>query len=88
VLDENFPEAVVWAEKALAQNRRFAVALRVLTVALVKTGERDRAAQVARDLLKVEPDFSITNFLSRIPFPVEPMAQTYAEALRAAGVPE
>ncbi|WP_454629161.1 winged helix-turn-helix domain-containing tetratricopeptide repeat protein [Bradyrhizobium cenepequi] len=88
VIDGNFPEAIVWAEKALAQNRRFAVALRVLTVALVKTGERDRAAQVARELLKVEPEFSIAGFLSRIPFPVEPMARTYAEALRAAGVPE
>jgi Flp pilus assembly protein TadD len=88
VMDENFPEAIVWAEKALAQNRRFAVALRILIVALVKTGEGDRAAQVARELLKVEPEFSIAGFLSRIPFPVEPIAQTYAEALRAAGVPE
>jgi len=37
VQDQNFAEAVMWADKALAQNRRFAVALRVLIVALVKT---------------------------------------------------
>ncbi len=88
VLDENYPEAVMWADKALAQNRRFAVALRVLIVALVKTGERARAAQVARELLKVEPEFTISGFLSRIPIPVERMARTYVETLKAAGVPD
>uniref|UniRef100_UPI0038F63789 hypothetical protein n=1 Tax=Streptomyces turgidiscabies TaxID=85558 RepID=UPI0038F63789 len=48
---------VMWADKALAQNRRFAVALRVLIVALVKTGETARATQIARELLKVDPEF-------------------------------
>ena len=88
VNDEDYPQAIHWAEIALAQNRRFAVALRVLTVALVNAGERDRAAQVAQELLKVEPGFSISGFLSRIPFPVESMANTYAKAFRVAGVPE
>jgi TolB-like protein/Flp pilus assembly protein TadD len=85
--DRNYPDAIHWAEKALAQNRRFAVALRVLTVALVNAGQHDRARQVARELLKVEPDFTISGFLSRIPFPLQSMARTYAEALGAAGVP-
>jgi TolB-like protein/Flp pilus assembly protein TadD len=88
LIDENYPEAIAWAEKALVQNRRFAVALRVLTVALVNAGQRDRAEQVARELLKVEPEFTISDFLARIPFPLESLARTYAEALKAAGVPE
>ncbi|WP_375783480.1 winged helix-turn-helix domain-containing tetratricopeptide repeat protein [Bradyrhizobium sp. Pha-3] len=88
VLDENFAEAVMWADKALAQNRRFAVALRVLIVALVKTGDTERATQIARELLKVDPEFTISGFLSRIPFPVEAMSATYRETLRAAGVPD
>ncbi len=67
----------MWADKALAQNRRFAVALRVLIVALVKTGETARATQIARELLKVDPEFSISGFLSRIPFPVQSMSATY-----------
>ncbi|GCC47675.1 hypothetical protein chiPu_0032046, partial [Chiloscyllium punctatum] len=71
MLDGDFTEAVMWADKALAQNRRFAVALRVLIVALVKTGETARATQIARELLKVDPEFSISGFLSRIPFPVQ-----------------
>ncbi|MCC8938144.1 winged helix-turn-helix domain-containing protein [Bradyrhizobium sp. Arg68] len=88
VLDGNFTEAVSWADKALAQNRRFAVALRVLIVALVKTGDTERATQTARELLKVDPEFSIATFLSRIPFPVEAMSRTYVETLKAAGVPD
>jgi hypothetical protein len=39
-------------------------------------------------LLKVEPEFTISDFLARIPFPLESLARTYAEALKAAGVPE
>jgi TolB-like protein/Flp pilus assembly protein TadD len=88
VVDENFEGAILWADKALAQNRRFAVALRVLIVALVKTGALRRAAQVAQELLTVEPELTVSGFQSRIPFPVASMAAIYAEALRAAGVPE
>jgi TolB-like protein len=86
--DADYPEAIAWAEKALTQNRRFAVALRVKTVALVKLGQHDRAARVAQELIDVEPDLTISGFLKRIPFPLESMARIYAEALRAAGVPD
>jgi len=88
VADGNFEDAMQWAEKALAQNRRFAVALRVLIVALVKTGALPRAALVAQELMAIEPKLTIAGFRSRIPFPVASMAATYADCLRAAGVPE
>jgi TolB-like protein len=88
IIDENYPEAITWAEKALVQNRRFAVALRVLAVALVKAGQHDRAKQIVRDMLIIEPELTISGFLTRIPVPLEAMARTYAEALRAAGLPE
>lgn len=88
VVDGDFEDTARWAEKALAQNRRFAAALRVLIVALVKRDDQSRASQVARDLLKVEPDLTVSAFLSRIPFPLKAMAATYADALRVAGVPE
>jgi len=88
IADENYPEALQWAEKALTQNRRFAVALRVLIVALVKLGQHDRARIVARELLGVEPGLTISGFFKRIPFPRSTMATAYAEALAAAGVPE
>ncbi len=88
VIDGNYAEALRWAEKALAQNRRFAVALRVLAVSLVKLGQRDRAALAVRELLEIEPELTISGFFARIPVPVERMAKAYAEALKAAGLPE
>lgn len=88
IIDEDFAGAVVWAEKALLQNRRFAVALRALAVALVKVGQRDRAAQVVQDLLAIQPELTIAGFFARIPVPVESMARVYSEALKAAGLPE
>ncbi|CAN5509505.1 winged helix-turn-helix domain-containing tetratricopeptide repeat protein [soil metagenome] len=88
IIDENYPEAVNWAEKALVQNRRYAVALRALAVALVKVDQRDRAAQVVQELLSITPDLTISKFFARIPVPVASMAMTYREALKAAGLPE
>ncbi|WP_441277544.1 winged helix-turn-helix domain-containing tetratricopeptide repeat protein [Tardiphaga sp. 172_B4_N1_3] len=88
IIDENYPEAINWADKALLQNRRFAVALRALAVALVKTGAHERAAQVVEELLTIEPELTVSAFFARIPVPVESMAKTYADALKAAGLPE
>jgi TolB-like protein/Flp pilus assembly protein TadD len=88
VIDENYAEAVRWAERALAQNRRFAVALRVLAVALVKLGQQDRAGKAVQELLEIQPELTISGFFARIPVPLERMAKTYADALRAAGLPE
>jgi TolB-like protein/tetratricopeptide (TPR) repeat protein len=88
IVDENYLEAIEWAEKTLTRNRRFAVALRVLIVALVKLDQKDRASTIARELLEGEPKLTISGFFERIPFPRNTMVTTYAEALRAAGVPE
>ena len=88
VIDQDFAAAVAWAEKALAQNRRYAVALRVLAVALVKLGHPERARRTVQELVAIEPKLTISGFLARIPVPVETMARAYAEALKAAGLPE
>jgi TolB-like protein len=88
VIDEDFAEALAWAERALAQNRRFAVALRVAAVARVQLGQLDQARQAVEALLEIEPDLTISGFFSRIPVPVETMARTYAQALHTAGLPE
>ena len=88
VIDQDFAQAAAWAERALAQNRRFAVALRVLAIALVQLGQPERARRVVQELLVIEPELTISGFLARIPLPVETMAKTYAEALSVAGLPQ
>ncbi len=87
VIEEDFTGAVRWAEEALAQNRRFAVALRVLAVALVRLDRLDRARHVVRELLAIEPQLTVSGFLRRIPIPLERMARAYSDALSAAGLP-
>ena len=87
LIDENDLGAIGWAELALAQNRRFAVALRVLAVANVRLGRLDRAREAVDDLLAVEPNLTISGFFARIPFPLERTAKIYAEALAIAGLP-
>jgi TolB-like protein len=87
VIEADYAGALAWAERALAQNRRFAVALRTLAVAHMKLGqEREARAAVGR-LLAIEPKLTVSGFLDRIPVPLESMARTYAEALTAAGLP-
>jgi TolB-like protein/Flp pilus assembly protein TadD len=88
VVDEDYAAALSWAERALAQNRRFAVALRVAAVAHVRLGRQDRARAAVQALLEIEPELTISGFLARIPLPLERMARVYANALRVAGLPD
>lgn len=88
IIEEDYSEAVRLAEQALTQNARFSVALRVLAVALVKLGEVERARRVANELLRIEPDLTVSAFFARIPMPLADMAKTYAEALEIAGLPK
>ena len=88
LIDGSHLDAVTWAKKALVQNRRFAVALRVLAVALVELKQHDQAAEAMQELRRIEPELTVSEFFNRIPVPLEGMARTYAEALRIAGLPE
>ena len=88
IAEENFSDAINWAEKALLQNQRFAVALRVLAVGLAKVGRVHDAKQVVQDLLTIEPQLTISGLRTRVPFIVARIWKTYSEALRLAGLPE
>ena len=84
----DFPGAISWAEKALSQNRRFAIALRVLTVALVKSDQIERARSVAAEVLKIEPSLTVSGLSARIPLSKGSIRPHYEDALRLAGIPE
>ena len=72
IVDENYPEAATWAERALAQNRRFAVALRALAVACVKLGEVERARRAVEELVAIEPELTV---LGSLPASLSPWSQ-------------
>src|SRR5262245_10440393 len=83
-----FEEAVSWATKALARNPRSTRTLRILAASLVGAGERERAAEVIRELLATEPELTISKWRVRNNFWRESDGRNYAEALRLAGLPE
>jgi hypothetical protein len=88
IVDKKFEEAAIWAEKAWVQNRRSVVVLRALIVAFVNTGRMDRARQFAKELLTIEPQFRISQWRAYAALVNEDLATTYADALRAVGIPE
>ncbi len=83
-----YDEAVVWNKKALAQNPRLAVALRVLAASLACQGQKDRAQEAIRELLKIEPNLTISSLQPRMRMQHESVWKSFSEALRLAGLPE
>jgi TolB-like protein len=88
IADKRFEEAVIWAEKALVQNRRSSVVLRALAVALVNSGRMDRARQIVQELSALEPHFTVSKWRATVALLDEELVATYTQALRAAGLPE
>jgi TolB-like protein/Tfp pilus assembly protein PilF len=82
-----YSEAAEWAERALMHNRRIAVALRVLAVAQVNTGQLARAKMTAREILAIHPSLTITLLRKRLPFVSEPLLTIYLDSLKEAGIP-
>ncbi|WP_235965170.1 adenylate/guanylate cyclase domain-containing protein [Caenimonas soli] len=80
--------AVELATHSLRANASHPSTLRVLTIAQTLQGDLQAAGQSADRLLKLEPAFSVGGFLKRSPGARSASAQTFADALRRAGVPE
>jgi len=60
-----FDDAVAAAKKALNQNQTFAASYRCLASALAHLGREAEARQAAASLLELEPDFRISDWVTR-----------------------
>ena len=83
-----FDRAITYAEKALVQNPRSAVALRILAASLAHVGQMDRAAALMQDVLKIDPQLTVSKMRARLPFMHDRLWTVYADGLRRAGLPE
>ena len=81
-------EAIVWIKKALAQNPRSAVALRLLAASLASLGQKERASEAMRELRKIEPHLTISALHARMQMAHESVWKKFSGALRLAGLPE
>ena len=84
----NFDESASLARSALNENPRYAAALRFLASSLAKLGQRDQAAEIARQVLQIEPQFTLTRLRARLTFMDEGVWSAYADGMRLAGLPE
>ena len=87
-LEENFVDAIFWSQKALAQNPRYVVAIRLLAACFARLGQRDKAAERMQQLLKADPTLTISKQRSRMMFMDAGVWERLANGLRLAGLPE
>jgi len=87
-VEGNYEQSANCAKRALAQNPRFAIALRLLAASLAKTGALDQGAEVMKKVLEIEPQLTATKLRARVPFMPESIWKNLAEGLMLAGMPE
>lgn len=84
----DYATALALAERSLRANRRHTSTLRVRTIALQRLGREAEAASSAQELLKLEPSLTIAHYLHKHPAAEFRTGRDWADALRAAGVPD
>jgi tetratricopeptide (TPR) repeat protein len=83
-----FELAASSAERSLMQNPRFGAPLQVLAASLAKLGKREKAATFIQQLLKNEPQLSLSRLRSRLMFMDGRVWDNFSEGLRLAGMPD
>ena len=85
---DQFDEAIVWLRKALAQNPRSAIALRLLAVSFTRLGQKDLASEAIREVLRIEPHLTISILRARFQVLDKNVWKKFSEDLRLAGLPK
>ncbi len=80
-------QALALAKQSFKRNRLHTSTLRVMAVAQWRLGETEAARESARELLRLEPDFTIERYLNRIPSADYEIGKEMAAVLAKAGVP-
>jgi TolB-like protein/Tfp pilus assembly protein PilF len=86
--DHRYARAIELCQRSLRANRLHTATHRVLTIAQVLAGDEAAARQTAKVLLELEPQFTVSAYSARYPGHAAPHAADYAQALRAAGIPQ
>jgi class 3 adenylate cyclase/TolB-like protein len=79
-------DAVRWGRKTMAANPRFTANMRPLIGSLVALGRTAEAHEIARQMVALEPQFSVNAFMARYPLRDPAARALYAERLIAAGL--
>jgi len=83
-----FEEGAEWARKALAQNPRYSVAMRLLAANLANLGRTDGSAEAIADMLRIEPDLTMRKLRARLLFMHDALWRNLSRGLKLAGLPD
>lgn len=82
-----YDRAIELARQSLRANRTHTSTYRALAIAQSLSGRGDDARQTVQELLRLEPNYTVSGFVARSPSTAFPVGKVYAQALREAGVP-
>jgi adenylate cyclase len=83
----DYEAALDWVRGAIERNESIRFNFRTLIATLAALGRADEAAQAARHLLRLQPNFRLGSYARRCPF-LPPIREQWLESLRAAGLPD
>jgi len=83
-----YDDAIDWSYKAKAENPNFTANLRLLCAALAAAGRIDEATKVARQLLRVQPNFRAKRFIEHYAYRDAERRSVFLSHLRLAGLPD
>ncbi|WP_395055538.1 adenylate/guanylate cyclase domain-containing protein [Polaromonas sp.] len=84
----DYQNAIDLSRRSARANRTHTSTYRVIAIAQVMLGNIEDARRTMKDLLVLEPDFSVARFLERSPGKKFAISQKFAEALERAGAPK
>jgi adenylate cyclase len=83
-----YEDAIVQARKAIEKESDNLIANVVLTSSLSLAGRDEEARRAAREVLRINPKFSVAQWQKRSPHKNRAVAKRYCDALRKAGLSE
>jgi tetratricopeptide (TPR) repeat protein len=86
--NDAYERAIELAKTSLRGNRTHTSTLRALAIAQAQLDRIDDAQHTVSELLRLEPNFTVTKYLERHPSSAYETGRVWSEALRRAGVPE
>jgi TolB-like protein/Tfp pilus assembly protein PilF len=84
---QDYAQAAELAHRSYRLNRKHASTLRALVISHWHLGQHDEARRMVKELLAIEPSFTVARFVGRSPSSGYWTGKVWSEALREAGVP-
>ncbi len=88
IASEDYERAIVLAKASLRLNRTHTSTLRVKAVAQMRLGKEEAARETTRELLRLQPNLSVSAWLKNSPSANFELGRNFAATLRETGVPE